>query len=242
MLDPSVTLGSWFWDFHHTIEPRPSVYSQGHSIQSLNVTTMAEIVHHLQDPEPNICQLRCIYDLIKAEKPRVRRLLSAGRAAPCARTQANRAFKNLLLDLFSWATILTLEALINRVLRIFEPVPDPLLWEEAINCYHEALEMVQECNVFRPYGSGFVPDALKAVLASASNIVDDTEMKALLAGYEQDVVGADYIGEYEDLKRRFELMEKLYNQDSSPESTTLRDGKIDSPVLRASLPLLCLEP
>lgn len=96
-------------------------------------------------------------------------------------------------DLFSWGAMLVMEELINYNLRELDN--DPVLLAAAHNCYYEAVDIVFQCEDLRPYGSGFLPDILKAVWAATSDTHTDTTMEEILKDYEKDVEGADYIGE-----------------------------------------------
>lgn len=89
--------------------------------------------------------------------------------------------------------MLVVERLINYNLRELDN--DTVLLAAAHDCYYEAVDIAFQCEDLRPYGSGFLPNILKAVWAATSDTRTDTMMEEILKDCEKGVEGADYMGE-----------------------------------------------
>lgn len=173
---------------------------------------MAEAATYLKAPARHIPQLWWIHDLIQGEKPRVRQLNILAAAAANAPTGAEHAAKLHISCMLAFAALLGLEAIINHVLRHLS-VSDAngvgeRLMTEARVCLDDVIQLADQGNCLRPFGSSFLPDMLNAVWGATMDAVEDeTEtMEAILRDYDQDLAGADYIAEAKCVQRRLQML------------------------------------
>lgn len=186
----------------HVARPRLVKYHKALSFQNLEVATIGEASPYLRNPSSHVNQLQKTYDLVRSEKPRIHQLTSLSATAALGPNGGDQALKLPISYLFFWGPMLALEVVINNVLRSFNPDPAPLA--AAQDCYYETLGLAEHCDCFRPYGSGFIPDALKPAWAITSDTHTDTAMETILKDYEKDVEGADYMSEALRLRCRLQ--------------------------------------
>lgn len=216
-------MGDWFWEINRSCaKPRPVFYDPGRTFPSLENDSIAAAAQYLHAPGENLVQLRGIYKLVVVDKPIIRQLAMVATVAANQKPGSVKARQLQLSLLLSWGTILGFQAIISRVLRGFDDDPD--LVADACDCYNEALDMALQCDQFRPFGSGFLPEMLKAVWAGTSDLMGGVEIEELLADWENDVEGADHIGDAMYIKARLQracqaqrnsLDPDLYAEDAS---------------------------
>ena len=227
LMDPTLKLDEWFWEVHSTCtSPRPIAHHPGSSFLSIEAATLAEAATYLQEPARHIPQLRWTYDLIREEKPRIRQLTTLATMATRAPTGSLQATRLLADYLFAWSTMLSFGAVINYVLRYFESDSD--LWPAAIEYYNEMLELSGQCERFRPFGAGFMPEGMKAVWAATSDIHSDGRMESLLRDYETDVKGANYVDEAKQMKQRLHRVVDRSSREPETQAAS-SNGYGDSP-------------
>lgn len=166
--------------------------------------TVAAAAQYLHEPEKNLVPLQGIYNLIESERPRIRQLAAVAAAAAMAPTGSVKAVRLQVSMLFSWGAILGFGSMVNHVLRSYVD-DDSQLIITACDYYNEALDVAAQSSKFRPYGSGFVPDVLKAVWAGTADLMGGSEIEEIFKEYGNDVEGADHLGDAMYIKRRLEL-------------------------------------
>ncbi|KAL9570274.1 hypothetical protein ACKAV7_005782 [Fusarium commune] len=204
-LNPQFQLGPWFWQACETIgTPRPVKYHQG-SFLSLESGTMGELSILMRSPKENLRQLRCIYDVMQFEMPKVRQLLALATistAAPNAPAMSIRVCSSYRV---AYGILLAMTAVIGHTLRIWDT--DLTLVGNSQDCVDECIGLVEQCESARPYGANFVPDFLTMVWAAATDGYRNDEMAEYLIDYEKDSIGADFMGQAMSIRERLFAME-----------------------------------
>ncbi|KAI7771787.1 hypothetical protein LZL87_006063 [Fusarium oxysporum] len=204
-LNPQFELGPWFWQACETIgTPRPVKYHQG-SFLSLESGTMGELSILMRSPKENLRQLRCIYDVMQFEMPKVRQLLALATistAAPNAPAMSIRVCSSYRV---AYGILLAMTAVIGHTLRIWDT--DLTLVGNSQDCVDECIGLVEQCESARPYGANFVPDFLTMVWAAATDGYRNDEMAEYLIDYEKDSIGADFMGQAMSIRERLFAME-----------------------------------
>ncbi|RGP80513.1 hypothetical protein FLONG3_1347 [Fusarium longipes] len=204
-LNPQFELGPWFWEACETIgTPRPVKYHQG-SFVSLESGTLAEVSIFMRSPKKHLHQLQCIYNVIQFEMPKVRRLITLATmaaAAPNAQAMSIRVCGSYRV---AYSILLAMTAVINHTLQIWDK--DISLVGDLHDCVDESISLVQQCEGARPYGAIFVPDFLTMVYAAATDGYRNDEMMGILLDYENDCIGADFLGQALSIRERLYTME-----------------------------------
>ncbi|KAH6959264.1 hypothetical protein DER45DRAFT_257251 [Fusarium avenaceum] len=204
-LNTQFELGPWFWEACEAIgTPRPVKYHRG-SFISLESGTMAEISIFMRSPRKNFQRLRCIYSVMQFELPKVRRLVTLSTltaAAPHAPAMSIRVCSSYRL---AYGILLALATVVNHTLQIWDE--DIVLVKEIHDLVDQAITLVDQCASARPYGAMFVPDFLTMVWAAATDGYRNDELTEILLDYENDSVGADYLGHALSIRKRLFAME-----------------------------------
>ncbi|KAM0344510.1 hypothetical protein ACHAPU_007484 [Fusarium lateritium] len=221
-LNPQFKLGPWFWKACEAIStPRPVKYHQG-SFVSLESGTMAELSISMRSPRKNLYRLRRIYSTIQFEMPKVRRLVeiaTLAAAAPDAPAMSIRACGSYRM---AYGILLAMATVLNHTLQIWDK--DAGLVDEMCDFINQSITLVQQCESARPYGAIFVPDFLTMVWAAATDEYRNDELTEILLDYENDSVGADYLGHAMSIRKRIFDMEARETQEQT--ELTL-DQKVD---------------
>ncbi|RFN44106.1 hypothetical protein FIE12Z_11654 [Fusarium flagelliforme] len=206
-LNPRFELGSWFWEACETIgTPRPVKYHQG-SFISLESGTLAQISIFMRSPKRHLHELRCIYDVIKFEMPKIQKLTALATMAAAAPTAEAMSIRVCSSYRFAYAILLSMKAVISHTLQIWDA--DLTLLGELHDCIDESISLAKQCESARPYGAAFVPDFLTMVYAAATDGYRNDEMVEILLDYEKDCVGADFLGHALSIRERLYAMERL---------------------------------
>ncbi|KAM0197773.1 hypothetical protein ACHAPA_003249 [Fusarium lateritium] len=96
-------------------------------------------------------------------------------------------------------------AVVNHTLQIWDK--DMVLVQEIHDCIDQSITLVHQCASARPYGAIFVPDFLTMVWAAATDGYRNDELTEILFDYENDSVGADYLGHALSVRERLFAME-----------------------------------
>ncbi|KAI1059186.1 hypothetical protein LB507_003948 [Fusarium sp. FIESC RH6] len=204
-LNPQFELGSWFWEACDTIgTPRPVKYHQG-SFISLESGTLAQISMFMRSPKAHLHELRCIYDVIKFEMPKIQKLTTLATMAAAAPTAEAMSIRVCNSYRFAYAIFLSMKAVISHTLQIWDT--DLSLLCELHECIDESISLAKQCENARPYGAAFVPDFLAMVYAAATDGHRNDEMVEILLDYEKDCVGADFLGHALSIRERLYAME-----------------------------------
>ncbi|KAF5611630.1 uncharacterized protein FSUBG_2067 [Fusarium subglutinans] len=222
-LNPQFELGPWFWEACHTIgTPRPVKYHQG-SFLSLESGTMGELSILMRSPKKNLRQLRSIYDVMQFEMPKVRQLLALATistAAPNAPAMSIRVCSSYRV---AYGILLAMTAVIGHTLRIWDT--DLTLVGNSHDCVDECIALVEQCESARPYGASFVPDFLTMVWAASTDSYRNDEMAEYLVDYENDSVGADFMGQAMSIRERLFAMEA---RETAEEVEVILDPALDA--------------
>lgn len=166
---------------------------------------MAEISIFMRSPRKNFQRLRCIYSVMQFELPKVRRLVTLSTltaAAPHAPAMSIRVCSSYRL---AYGILLALATVVNHTLQIWDE--DIVLVKEIHDLVDQAITLVDQCASARPYGAMFVPDFLTMVWAAATDGYRNDELTEILLDYENDSVGADYLGHALSIRKRLFAME-----------------------------------
>ncbi|KAF4446299.1 hypothetical protein F53441_10049 [Fusarium austroafricanum] len=222
-LNTQFELGPWFWEACEVIgTPRPVKYHQG-SFMSLESGTLAEASIYMRSPKKHLQQLRCIYDVMQFEMPKVRQLVSLAAmaaAAPNAQAMSIRVCSSYRL---AYGIMLSMTAVLSHTLQIWDNNVN--LVQELHNCVDASIVLVQECESARPYGAIFVPDFLMMVWAAATDGYRNDELTDILMDYEKDAVGADYMGQALSVRERLFAMEL---RETAEDTKLVLDPALDS--------------
>ncbi|KAF4988689.1 hypothetical protein FDECE_14962 [Fusarium decemcellulare] len=215
ILNPKFELGRWFWDACKVSStPRPARYQQG-TFLSLESSTLAEASFFMRSPRKHLYQIQCMYNLVRAEKPKVRQCLVLATMATMLPTATPMAMRVCGSYRFAYSTMIALGSMLNHVLRIFYDDPD--LLAESHDYVDEAISLTDQCASSRPHGASFIPDFLKMVWATITDSYRSTEIEVILWDYQHDVEGADYLEEALTLKRR---LYRLAKRETQPQLAT----------------------
>ncbi|EXK80572.1 hypothetical protein FOQG_14927 [Fusarium oxysporum f. sp. raphani 54005] len=236
-LNPQFELGPWFWEACETIgTPRPVKYHQG-SFLSLESGTMGELSILMRSPKKNLRQLRCIYDVMQFEMPKVRQLLALATistAAPNAPAMSTRVCSSYRV---AYGILLAMTAVIGHTLRIWDT--DLTLVGNSHDCVDECIALVEQCESARPYGANFVPDFLTMVWAAATDGYRNDEMAEYLVDYEKDSIGADFMGQAMSIRERLFAMEA---RETAKEVKLVLDPALESLVKRPVVSVQEIQP
>jgi hypothetical protein len=103
-------------------------------------------------------------------------------------------------------------SVVNHTLQIWDK--DVSLVREIHDCIGQSITLVHQCASARPYGAIFVPDFLTMVWAAATDGYRNDEMTKILLDYENDSVGADYLGHALSIRDRLFTMEMRETHDA----------------------------
>lgn len=126
--------------------------------------------------------------------------------------------------LFFYALLLALGSVLNHIIQLFDSEPSLIL--EAHQIIDESILLAHRCSPFRPFGAAFVPEYLKAVLASNSNYYRYAEIETLLVDWQNDVEEAAYLEEAFALQRRLHQLTLQAAPESVPNGFSERDIEI----------------
>jgi hypothetical protein len=166
---------------------------------------MAEISIFMRSPRKNLQQLRSIYSVIQFELPKVRQLVTLATlsaAAPHAPVMSIRVCSSYRV---AYGILLAMTSVINHTLQIWDK--DMSLVQEIHDFTDQSITLVHQCASARPYGAIFVPDFLTMVWAAATDGYRNDELTEILLDYENDSVGADYLGHALSIRERLFAME-----------------------------------
>ncbi|KAM0207394.1 hypothetical protein ACHAPQ_005722 [Fusarium lateritium] len=166
---------------------------------------MAEVSIFMRSPKKNLQQLRSIYSVIQFELPKVRQLVTLATltaAAPHAPAMSIRVCSSYRV---AYGILLAMIAVVNHTLQIWDK--DMVLVQEIHDCIDQSITLVHQCASARPYGAIFVPDFLTMVWAAATDGYRNDELTEILFDYENDSVGADYLGHALSVRERLFAME-----------------------------------
>lgn len=172
---------------------------------------MAEISIFMRSPRKNLQQLRCIYSVMRFEMPKIRRLVTLANltaAAPNAPAMSIRACGSYRV---AYGILLALTTVVNHTLQIWDE--DIVLVKEIHDYIDQSITLVHQCATARPYGAMFVPDFLTMVWAAATDGYRNDELTEILLDYENDSVGADYLGHALSIRKRLFAMEMKETRD-----------------------------
>ncbi|KAH7133807.1 hypothetical protein EDB81DRAFT_904121 [Dactylonectria macrodidyma] len=206
--DPKIELGSWFWDTasKEVMSARPQPYRPGGraNLITLELGTMAELSTFLRDPERYLYQLKCHYNILSLERPVLRLIVE--QLEPVARSlEATLTTKKAFISYAAaYGGLLSQTALVSPVLEAFG-VHSSYTKDSHEFC-DEAVKIAHQCRSFRPCGAAWVPELLKLTWASVKDAYRHKEIKELIAEYEQDVEGGNYLEEARDIRDRFDRL------------------------------------
>lgn len=159
----------------------------------------------MRSPKAHLHELRCIYDVIKFEMPKIRKLTALATMAAAAPTAEAMSIRVCNSYRFAYAIFLSMKAVISHTLQIWDT--DLRLLCELHECIEESISLAKQCEGARPYGAAFVPDFLTMVYAAATDGYRNDEMVEILLDYENDCVGADFLGHALSIRERLHAME-----------------------------------
>ncbi|KAJ3544148.1 hypothetical protein NM208_g3219 [Fusarium decemcellulare] len=185
LANPNLKLGSWFWDasFQNAIMARPYRYGQS-ALIAHELGMVGELAVYLRKPERYLYQLRCYYNILGTERPFMRGLVE--QSMPLIEKPEER--RMALLCLSGYAGILSQAILVAPVLEAFSVHPS------YVKDSHE------------PYGTFWMPELLKLVWASVKDCYRHKEIEELIAEYEKDAEGSNFMEEARDIKARFDKL------------------------------------
>ncbi|KAF4999657.1 hypothetical protein FGRMN_2306 [Fusarium graminum] len=105
----------------------------------------------------------------------------------------------------AYGILLAMATVLNHTLQIWDE--DASLIEEMREFIDRSISLAQQCESARPYGAIFVPDFLAMVWAAAADEYRNDELTEILLDYENDSVGADYLGHAMSIRKRLFDME-----------------------------------
>jgi hypothetical protein len=158
----------------------------------------------MRSPKKHLQELRCIYDVIKFEMPKIQKLTALATMAAAAPTAEAMSVRVCNSYRFAYAIFLSMKAVISHTLQIWDA--DFTLLEELHDCIDESIALAKQCESARPYGAAFVPDFLTMVYAAATDGYQNDEMAKTLLDYEKDCVGADFLGHALSIRERLYAM------------------------------------
>ncbi|KAH7137456.1 hypothetical protein B0J13DRAFT_479066 [Dactylonectria estremocensis] len=208
LTNPKIELGSWFWDAisKEVMSARPRPYRSGGqaSLVTLELGTMADLSMFLRDPERYLYQLKCHYNILSLERPVIRRLVE--QLEPVSKSsEATLATKKAFIAYAAaYGGLLSQTALVSPVLEAFD-VHSAYVSDSHQFC-DEAVKIAHQCRYFRPCGAAWVPELLKLTWASLKDAYRHREIEELIAEYEEDVDGGNYLEEARDIRNRFDRM------------------------------------
>ncbi|KAL4728934.1 hypothetical protein ACLX1H_003340 [Fusarium chlamydosporum] len=132
--------------------------------------------------------------------PKVRRLTTLATMAASAPNAQAMSIRVCSSYRFAYAILLAMATVISHTLQIWNK--DPTLVEEQHGYIDESLILAGQCDGARPYGAMFVPDFLTMVYAAATDGYRNEEMVRVLLDYENDCIGADYLGHALSVRER----------------------------------------
>lgn len=159
----------------------------------------------MRSPKKHLQELRCIYDVIKFEMPKIQKLTALATMAAATPTAEAMSVRVCNSYRFAYAIFLSMKAVISHTLRIWDT--DLTLLEELHDSIDESIALAKQCESARPYGAAFVPDFLTMVYAAATDGYRNNEMVEILLDYEKDCVGADFLGHALSIRERLYAME-----------------------------------
>ncbi|KAF4470810.1 hypothetical protein FALBO_2279 [Fusarium albosuccineum] len=196
LANPKLKLGSWFWDasFQKAIMARP-----------------------YRKPERYLYQLRYYYNILGTERPFMRGLVE--QSIPLAEKPDERM---TLLRLSGYAGILSQAILVTPVLKAFGVHPSYV--KDSHDFCDKTILLAKRCVVFRPYGTFWMPELLKLAWALVKDCYRHKEVKDLIAEYEKDTEGSNFMEEARDIKARFDRLgwskePELNSPEEEPEET-----------------------
>jgi hypothetical protein len=158
----------------------------------------------MRSPKKHLQELRCIYDVIKFEMPKIQKLTALATMAAAAPTAEAMSVRVCNSYRFAYAIFLSMKAVISHTLQIWDT--DFTLLGELHDCIDESVALAKQCESARPYGAAFVPDFLTMVYAAAMDGYQNDEMAEILLDYEKDCVGADFLGHALSIRERLYAM------------------------------------
>ncbi|KAF4969174.1 hypothetical protein FSARC_3550 [Fusarium sarcochroum] len=205
--NPNVQLGPWFWQAMTILgkSTRPLKSGDGTSFACLDVGTMGEVSYFIRDPDKYLYQIRCTYNLIQHEHPR---LVPAVEAAV---TNAKRPEATSLERRWgirfqaAHAVTLTLAIILNRILQSYDN--DPILKVDA-ECYcEEVITLARSASFNRPIAASSMATPLSIAYASMGDY-RKSELESLLMEYQSDFPGVNYVADAVFIKERFDNVER----------------------------------
>jgi hypothetical protein len=142
--------------------------------------------------------------MIQFEIPKVRRLIALATTAAAAPNAQAMSIRVCSSYRFAYAILLAMTAVINHTLQIWDKSLG--LVGDLHDCIDESIALAQQCETARPYGAMFVPEFLTMVFAATDGYRND-EMIGILLDYDNDCIGADYLGQALAVRERLYGME-----------------------------------
>ncbi|KAF5662997.1 hypothetical protein FHETE_7691 [Fusarium heterosporum] len=178
----------------------------------------------MRSPGKNLNRLRRIYNTIQSEMPKVRRLVeiaTLAAAAPDAPAMSIRVCGSYRM---AYGILLAMATVLNHTLQIWDE--DASLIEEMCDYIDQSIALAQQCESARPYGAIFIPDFLTMVWAAATDEYRNDELTETLLDYENDSVGADYLGHAMSIRKRLFDMEARETKEQTELAMSTKIGSV----------------
>ncbi len=147
--------------------------------------------------------MRCAYNLIRSEIPRLQELLALSTMATMAPNANLAAIKLCSGYQFAYALMLGVASVLNYIIRIFDR--DSSLAVDAHELIDESISLAHQCASRQLTGAMIVPDYLKTVWASTTDSYRSSEIEAILFDYKNtDLKEGAFMEEALEVKGRLQ--------------------------------------
>ncbi|KAF5024066.1 hypothetical protein F66182_3862 [Fusarium sp. NRRL 66182] len=208
--NPNVVLGPWLWQALSILNTsaRPLRGGDGKSFASLDIGAIGEVSYFIREPDKYLYQIRCSYDLVQAEYPILLVAVQTGVTASLEPDSTPEQRRMGIRFQAAHAVMLTLAALLNRVLRSYDN--DSSLVVDAERYCDEILTLAKAASYNRPIAASSIASCL--TMAWAMGDYRKEEAEGLLLEYNSDFPGVDYLGDAIMVKAGFDNIDRRRRQ------------------------------
>ncbi|KAL3495335.1 hypothetical protein BJX62DRAFT_233326 [Aspergillus germanicus] len=228
IVDPSLSLGSWFWTLAKSYTPkRPFLENQHGRLPSLQIYIMAQVTQWIRDPVLNLVNIATAYNQLIRDCATMRSLLDQFEALTAAApTPPGRLHTRPQV---AYSVLICLALSLNIILRMFDP--SDTLAEEATDLCGESIRLSQLAEQHRPFGVSFMPVSLAMAWTASDNFAVRAQIRDILVGYEADFPAMNWVetcywlqSKYDDMRRKH--VDTLFTASFPDETIEIQDGLI----------------
>ncbi|KAM5341529.1 hypothetical protein ACJ41O_014560 [Fusarium nematophilum] len=223
-INPKVELGPWFWDLvsKDLLSSRPYCHHHQGKLISLELGTSAELSVYLRQPERYLDQIKCIHEVFRLERPRLRHVVEECSAVVLSPTTSHSTKKAYLSYWTAYGGMLATGLVTARVLHAFRA--DSSCVEEVHDLCDDAILMAQRWDSFRPCAASWVPELLKIAWAAVANSYRRKEVEELIVEYEKDMEGANFLEQARDIRDRLDRLGRADEKKDASAETEMEEA------------------